>query len=131
MLGPPRVEPRLKSLPQNGGGRSARRSAEMSGRLCHDVDRAALITTSARRKAPPLQKPQEWGTQLQRPNFKGEENRGSGKASGLSRILAPAAGNITARPANRVYNAGNLFAGSRFLLNDCAIWRHDGDSCSK
>jgi hypothetical protein len=77
----------------------------------------ALTTTSARRKAPP--------------NFKGKENRGSGTTSGLSRILAPATGRLRAREANRVYNAGNLFASSRLLLNDCAIWRHDGDSCSE
>jgi hypothetical protein len=32
---------------------------------------------------------------------------------------------------NRVYNAGNLFASARLVLNDCAIWRHDGDSCSE
>jgi len=51
--------------------------------------------------------------QLQKRNFRGEENRSCGKASGLSRdILAPAAATLLQDAANRVYNAGNLFAGS-------------------
>jgi hypothetical protein len=85
-----------------------------------------LMTISARRKAPPLQKPKDGPL-----NFKGEEKCGSGKTSGLSRIFNAIDWNIGAWAWNRVYNAGNLFASSRLTLNDCAIWRHDGDSCSE
>jgi hypothetical protein len=52
--------------------------------------------------------------QLQRRNYKGEENRSCTKVSGLSPILAPAAGKCgkgAARAAKRVYNARNLLAG--------------------
>jgi hypothetical protein len=55
--------------------------------------------------------------QLQSSNFKGGENRGSAKASELSRILAPGAGRCgkgAARKANRVYNAGNLLQGPNY-----------------
>jgi hypothetical protein len=51
--------------------------------------------------------------QLQKRSFKGEEKRSCGKASGLTRgFLASAAATLLQEAANRVYNAGNLFAGS-------------------
>jgi hypothetical protein len=87
-----------------------------------------------RREAPPLQKTQGWATQLQRRNYRGEENPRCDKVSGLSRILAPAAGRCgkdAALTSSRVYNEGNLFGRIPVFLNDCAIWRHDGDSCSE
>jgi hypothetical protein len=83
---------------------------------------------TARRTAPPLHKPQGWATrhhrrnvkdatskeQLQKRSFKGQEKRGRGKASGLTRdFLVSAEATLLQEAANRVYNAGNLFAGSR------------------
>jgi hypothetical protein len=48
----------------------------------------------------------------------------------MTLMLAAMRGLLRAQEVNPVYNARNLFASSQVLLNDCAIWRHDGDSCS-
>jgi hypothetical protein len=86
------------------------------------------MVSIAEEKLPPLQKPQGWGTQLQRPNFKGptskvhnfkeqlqgrnfngEENRSCPNASGSSGIVIPAWRHCCQEGVNRVYNASNLF----------------------
>jgi hypothetical protein len=43
------------------------------------------LANGAKRKAPPLQKPQEWGTQLQRLNFKNPSSKANRTAGPVKR----------------------------------------------
>jgi len=67
------------------------------------LEMGGLMTATARRKAPPLQKTQGWAAQIQRR-----------LSEWVIRDLSAGGGNNTAQMAKRVYNAGNLLQGPNY-----------------